>query len=311
MSVNKDIYIQKRIAPIAPLLPKMVYGNKPVDDGNLLLSGPEKNELVTSHPIAQVYIKRIMGSDELINGIERWCLWITDEQWASAKKIDAIQKRVENVQQMRLKSKDLGANKLANKPYQFREMYTANYNQIIIPAVSSENREYIPLGFCDSNIVVTNRNFAIYDPELYIFGIISSLMHMVWVRAVAGRLETRFNYSSTICYNAFPFPIISDTLKQQLTQCTLKILEEREKHPEKTLAELYDPDKMPDGLREAHHQNDLVVERCYRSKPFTSDEERLEHLFKLYEQMIEEEKNRGTLFEAESRPAKKAGKKKA
>ncbi|NLW33392.1 MAG: hypothetical protein GXY77_18250 [Fibrobacter sp.] len=137
-------------------------------------------------------------------------------------------------------------------------------------------------------------------------------MHMLWTRAVGGKLETRIRYSKEVVYNTFPFPIdVTFAQEDGIVKAALHIIEEREKHTEKTLAELYDPDKMPDGLREAHHQNDLAVERCYRSKPFTSDEERLEHLFKLYEQMIEEEKNRGTLFEAESIPVKKAGKKKA
>jgi hypothetical protein len=128
---------------------------------------------------------------------------------------------------------------------------------------------------------------------------------MTWVRAIAGRLETRFNYSSTLCYNAFPFPNISETRKLEITQCVFRILEEREKHPEKTLAELYDPDKMPAGLRTAHQANDEVIERCYRSKPFESNEERLEYLFKLYEKMIAEEQTRGSLFEKEKKASKK------
>ena len=129
-------------------------------------------------------------------------------------------------------------------------------------------------------------------------------MHMIWVRAVAGRLKTDYRYSKDIVYNNFPFPPISERQKQELEQSVYRILEEREAHPEKTLAQLYDPDKMPEGLREAHRQNDLAVERCYRSKPFESDEERLEYLFKLYEQMIAEEKAKGTLFEKEKKGKK-------
>ena len=130
-------------------------------------------------------------------------------------------------------------------------------------------------------------------------------MHMTWLRAVAGRLKSDYRYSTALCYNTFPFPEINESQKQELEKRVYKVLAEREAHSEKTLAQLYDPDKMPDGLREAHHQLDLAVERCYRSKPFESDEERLEYLFKLYEQMIEEEKSRGTLFETEARPKKK------
>ena len=128
---------------------------------------------------------------------------------------------------------------------------------------------------------------------------------MAWVKTTCGRLETRLSYSNVLCYNTFPFPPISESQKQELEKHVYRILEEREKHSEKTLAQLYDPDKMPDGLREAHHQNDLAIERCYRSKPFESDEERLEYLFKMYEQMIEEEKNKGTLFASIKKGKKK------
>ena len=124
---------------------------------------------------------------------------------------------------------------------------------------------------------------------MYLFGVIYSKIHIVWVRSIGGKLETRIRYSTKIYYNNFPFPPISEKHKQEITQCVFRILEEREKHSEKTLAQLYDPDKMPEGLREAHRLNDLAVERCYRSKPFESDEERLEYLFKLYEKMIAEE----------------------
>ena len=130
-------------------------------------------------------------------------------------------------------------------------------------------------------------------------------MHIVWVRAVAGRLKMDMQYSNTLCYNTFPFPEISENQKSDLEKHVYRILEERENHSEKTLAQLYDPEKMPEGLREAHRLNDLAVERCYRSKPFDSDEERLEYLFKLYEQMIEEEKSRGTLFGVENKPKRK------
>jgi hypothetical protein len=142
---------------------------------------------------------------------------------------------------------------------------------------------------------------AIYDSELYIFSILTSGMHMAWVRAVAGKLKLDYSYSVSICYNTFPFPVITQNQKKDLEKYVYQILEEREKSSERTLSQLYDPDKMPDGLREVHHQLDLAIERCYRSKPFESDEERLKYLFKLYEQMIDEEKSRGTLFGTESK----------
>src|SRR5690606_31415549 len=134
-----------------------------------------------------------------------------------------------------------------------------------------------------------------------IFSLLNSSMHRGWVRAVAGRLKSDYRSSIQLCYNTFPFPPISDQRKQEITQCVFRILEERERHSEKTLGQLYDPDKMPEGLREAHRQNDLAIERCYRSRPFESDEERLEYLFKLYEKMIAEEKIKNSLFEKEKK----------
>jgi len=166
-------------------------------------------------------------------------------------------------------------------------------------------RKYIPFAFLGKGSVVTNSAGVIYNALPYHFGIISSRIHMNWVSVLAGRLKSDFRYSSVICYNNFPFPSISKQRKEELTQSTLRIIDERLKHSEKTLAQLYDPDKMPEGLKEAHRQNDLAVERCYRSTPFNSDEERLEYLFKLYEKMIQEEKDSGTLFAKEKKIRKR------
>lgn len=190
---------------------------------------------------------------------------------------------------MRLASKKKTTQILAITPYLFGEIRYKKQQSIIIPSVSSERREYIPIGFLDKDTIISNSAFGIYDAAPWIFGVISSKIHMKWVKTVGGRLETRIRYSSQLCYNTFPFPDISSRKKEELTEHVYRIIEERERHSEKTLAELYDPDKMPDGLREAHHQNDLAVERCYRSKPFDSDAERLEYLFKLYEKMTAEE----------------------
>jgi len=194
---------------------------------------------------------------------------------------------------------------LAETPHKFAEIRFKETDSIIIPRVSSERREYMPIGFLNSDFVISDSAQAIYDAETWVFSMLTSKMHMIWLKNVGGKLEERIRYSTAICYNTFPFPSISERQKQELKQHTYNILSERERHSEKTLAELYDPDKMPDGLREAHRLNDLAVERCYRSRPFESDEERLEYLFKLYEQMIEEEKEKGTLFEGERKRKKK------
>jgi hypothetical protein len=164
--------------------------------------------------------------------------------------------------------------------------------QIVIPIVSSERRDYIPISYFDSDFIVIHSAYVIYDPELYIFGLINSAIHLLWVKTFSGKLKNDSRYSVGLCWYSFPFPEINHEQKQELERNVYQVLSEREKHSEKTLAQLYDPDKMPNGLREAHHHLDLAVERCYRSKPFLNDDERLEYLFKLYEQMIAEEKER-------------------
>lgn len=295
LTAGKSIVINKITKPINSF-PEISFGCMPYDNGNLILSRDEKDELISRYPSTKNIIKKLIGSLEFIRGVDRFCLWISDEDLETVQHIPEIERRIQNVKELRLKCKDEAGLRLAERPHQFREfIYTAN-ESIIIPRVSSERREYIPIGFLDSESIISDSAFAIFDAQAWLFSILTSKMHMAWVKTVGGRLKTDYRYSASLCYNTFPFPPISDKQKQELEQCTYRILSEREQHSEKTLAQLYDPDKMPDGLREAHRLNDLAVERCYRSRPFESDEERLEYLFKLYEQMIEEEKERGTLF---------------
>lgn len=288
LTTGQNLIIQKCGKPLSTL-PKITYGNKPVDGGNLILSFADKEKLVADFPESKSFIRPFLGSSEYIRGVQRFCLWIEDDTLSLAESIQPIKDRIKKVREVRLASKDEGANKMASRPHQFREMKAAKKSLIIIPSVSSERREYIPIGFLDSDTIISNLAFAIYDPPTYIFAIISSRLHMTWVRAVAGRLKTDYRYSSALCYNTFPFPDISEKQKTTLEDHVFTVLDERELHPEKTMAQLYDPDKMPDGLRRAHHEMDLAVERCYRAKPFSSDEERLEYLFKLYEEMVQAE----------------------
>jgi type I restriction-modification system DNA methylase subunit len=299
-----NIFIQKQSSPMS--LPfRMEYGNMAIDGGYLILSPEEKDDLINNNPFASQIIKQIYGAQEFLNGVERFCLWIKDEQLDEAIKIPEIAKRISLVKEKRLAGNDKGSIQLAKKPHQFREMKEGINSALIVPTVSSERRKYIPVNFIDTKNVIIAPNQAIYDPEPYIMGIITSRMHMTWMRAVAGRLEERYRYSSTLVYNTFPFPPISTQRKNEITQSVFRILEEREKHSDKTLADLYDPDKMPEGLREAHRQNDEIIEKCYRSTPFNSDEERLEYLFKLYEKMIAEEQAQGTLFAKPKKTRKK------
>lgn len=272
---------------------EMTKGNQPTDGGGFILSEDERNKLIESNPSSIVFIKKYIGAQEFIKGLNRWCLWISHEKKDLAYAIPEIARRIKIVEETRKNSKSDSTKIFSGYAYRFRQIQHEPANAIIIPSVSSERREYIPIGFVDSDTVISNLAFAIYDPSTWIFAVISSRMHMTWVRAVAGRLKTDYRYSSSLCYNTFPFPDISAKQKEMLEDHVFRVLDEREKHPEKTMAQLYDPDKMPAGLRQAHHDMDIAIEQCYRAKPFTTDEERLEYLFTLYEEMLAKEKARG------------------
>jgi hypothetical protein len=279
-------------------VPEMKVGSCPADGGNLILTENEYYKLIENEPESKKYLHPYIGSEEFINGKIRYCLWLKNYSKDEYSKINEIVERVERVKTFRLSSSKMPTKNKSNTPHLFTEDRYTEKDFIIIPMVSSEKRDYIPIGFCEKHIIPSNLASFIPEAKSEIFSIITSKICMCWVRTVGGKLEERLRFSASTVYNTFPFPKISAAQKEELTQCVYRILEEREKHSEKTLAQLYDPDKMPEGLREAHRQNDLAVERCYRLKPFESDEERLEYLFKLYEQMIAKEKEQGTLFES-------------
>jgi hypothetical protein len=281
--------ITRRSKPISKI-PEMVYGNYTGGCGALIMSKEEMRHLIKEYPRAKKFIRKFVGSDEFINRIDRYCLWIKTSDFNEANSISEIKRRIKIVESERRRSPDPGIQKLSKRPHQFRDINESLKSSIVIPIVSSEKREYLPCGFLDKREIIPNSAQVIYDSDPYIFGIISSHIHTIWVKVTAGQLEARIRYSSSICYNNFPFPKINKKQKEQIHSHVLNVLSEREKYPEKTIAELYDPKKMPSGLRKAHQNLDAAVERCYRSKPFDSDEARLEHLFKLYEEMIQNEK---------------------
>ena len=303
LSPSDNIIISQRLSAISNL-PVMITGNSPYENNHLRFNSETKDKLLKEYPQCSVLIRKTLGANELLNDLEKWCFWITDTDKELALSIPPIKNRILDTKEFRLNGGDV-ARGIANRPHQFRYTHTSKTSQIVIPIVSSERREYIPIGFTDNNSIVISSAAAVYDPEPFVFGILSSKIHNLWIRVNAGRLDSRIRYLSALCWNTFPFPRISAQRKNEITQSVFRIMGEREKHTDKTLAQLYDPDKMPDGLREAHRQNDLAIERCYRSTPFKSDEERLEHLFKLYEKMIAEEKAKGTLFEKEKKTRKK------
>jgi hypothetical protein len=287
----------------------MKFGNMPNDGGGLIFSEEEYEQLIKKHPKSKKFTKLLLGSAEFIRGSKRYCLWIEDEQLNEAIKIPEIANRIERTEIHRLNSKDNGTNRLAQRSHQFRDRNTAIENQLIIPRVSSESREYIPCGYLDSDSIISDSALAIYDAESYMFAIINSKMHMVWVRAVGGKLETRIRYSKDICYNTFPFPDISTKQKENLNLYVFAILDERAKHPSKTMAQMYNPITMPKGLLQAHQELDTAIEQCYRLQPFKNDTERLEYLFKQYEEMVKKDtlfaKQKKTLRQAQGKLKKK------
>lgn len=288
---GKTSYVFRRSFPLSNNLQKIVYGNLLNDGGNLVINNVERDYFIKNYPITKDMIFLYLGSKEYIRGEKRWCFYISDENLCYAKSIPEIAERLSKITAMRASSTENSTRQLSNVPHKYYFTSYCNSQALLIPRTSSERREYIPIGFVDSNVIISDAAQAIYNPSVITFGVISSKIHMTWVRAVAGRLKSDYRYSSAICYNTFPFPNISEDQKKRIEMYVFDVLDEREKHPEKTLAELYDPDKMPAGLRQAHHNLDIAIEQCYRLKPFASDEERLEHLFNLYEKFTKEEKN--------------------
>ena len=280
------IIVQKENkGPISKILPKMLKGNMPYGKG-LLLSPREKDELLKNYPNAKNFLKRVVGSQEFIHGEERWCLWISDEQLPDAEKIQPIMERIESVREARLQG-DKSAQKLALRAHQFREINMPENYTLVIPSVSSENRAYMQIGYVNKNTVVTNLAFAIYDAEPWVFGLISSKMHNLWIRTVCGGLETRLRYSNVLGYNTFPVPNLSDEQKQNIAEAALGVLIERENNSEMSLMEMYNIDTMPSGLQYAHKILDEVVEGCYKSDGFLSDQERLDEMFIIYKELKE------------------------
>jgi hypothetical protein len=274
---------------------KMVYGNKPVDGGNLILSSEERHELISKEPASEKWIKRLLGSDEFLNAKERWCLWFIDTDISEIQEHPLLVKRLEAVKEMRLNSKKGATNKLTATPQLFGEIrQPKSGNYILVPCASSERRKYVPIGFFNAEVISSNRNQIIPNGTLYDFGILNSLIHNEWMRLVTGRLKSDYNYSGTIVYNTFPFPDTTDEQKKNIEALAEEILLARASNVGLTLAELYDPEKMPEDLKQAHNTLDDAVDKLYRSQGFANTEERLAHLLARYEQLIElEQQSKG------------------
>ena len=280
---GKDVWVKKESCSISNLS-EMLKGNYYGLSDGLLMSKSEMTELATKG-LTKQNIKIFKGSDELISGKLRYCMWFPEESDYLKYNVQDINQRVESVRAKRLGSPDSMAIKMADTPHQFREMRVANSYSIVVPVVSSENREYLPVSIETSDVVFSNAVFALYDAPLWNMALIASRLHLVWIGTVCGKLETRYRYSNTLGWNTFPVPLLTEQNLTDLTACAENILLAREAHFPATIADLYDPDNMPDNLRRAHERNDEVLERIYIGRRFKNDTERLEKLFELYTKM--------------------------
>jgi hypothetical protein len=258
-------------------------GGKPVEGGHLLLSVSERDELLAESPGAARFLKRVFGANEHTKGIVRYALWFSGNDLNAIEESPFLKRRVEGVARMRLESPKPATRLTAKYPYRFQEVKQSGSEIInIIPTITSESREYIPAGLEPPGTITTNLAFAQLDGPLHDIAIMNSRIHFIWIETVCGQLETRIRYSNTLGWNTFPLPSLSEKNKTDLTRCAEDILLAREAHFPATIADLYDPDAMPDDLRAAHDRNDEVLERIYIGRRFKNDTERLEKLFELY-----------------------------
>jgi len=278
----KNLLIDKSSNPICPV-PKMSFGNMPLDGGNLLLSNDEKIEFLKVEPKAKKFIKPLISAYEFLNGEKRWCLWLVDIEPSELKSMPEVLKRVNLVKKFRLDSKAPSTQKFAATPTLFRDRNHPD-SFIVVPRVSSENRKYIPMGFFDKNSIVSDTCMSIPNGTLYHFGVLTSTMHMAWLKNICGRLKSDFRYSKDIVYNNYPWPE-SPTNKQikAIEIAAQKVLDVRLEFPNSSLSDLYDPLAMPPKLAKAHQELDKVVDLGYRSQAFTSEANRMVFLFELYE----------------------------
>lgn len=280
----KNIYIYPRRLCLSELS-DMTYGNKPVDGGALFV---EQRDLPDFDSNAlRALIRPIVGSHDFITGSQRFCVWIHDNQLPTALTHKFFEDCISECRAIRESSKDAGARQLARRPHQFRDLKEAKRLAIIIPRHSSENRPFLPVGLISEHVIVNDSAFAIYDAPIWNMALIASRLHLMWIATVCGKLETRYRYSNTLGWNTFPIPKLTEKNKADLTRCAEDILLAREAHFPATIADLYEPEAMPNNLRAAHDRNDEVLERIYIGRRFKNDTERLEKLFELYTRITE------------------------
>ena len=286
LSDAPDAFVWNRSRPINDV-PPIGIGNKPIDGGNYLFTKDEMIEFLSKEPEAEKYFHPWLGSQEFINGCPRYVLWLGDTADADLDSLPLCRERVKAVRETRLASSSAPTRKIAETPKRFHVENMPKGSSILVPKVSSERRHYIPMGFISPDIFCSDLVFLIPDATLYHYGVLQSQFHNAWMRTVAGRLESRYRYSGGVVYNNFVWPKPAAEQRQAIEEAAQMILDTREAHQGKTLAELYDPDKMPPDLLAAHEALDKAVERAY-GVDFNGDEEKIvTHLFKLYAEATE------------------------
>ncbi len=282
---GRDMALQNRERPVSRV-PEMQFGSMPNDGGNLLLSDEEKEQLLVDEPEARSLIRPLLSAQQYLHGENRWCLWLKDVSPKTIRESDEVRRRVEAVRAYRAASKREATQKLADYPMLFGEIRQPTTNYVLVARHSSETRKYIPLSYFEPTYIVSDSCLFLPDATFYHFGVLSSAMHMAWVRQVCGRLESRYRYSNRLVYNNFPWPQApTDKQRAAVEEAAQGVLNARKTFPDATLADLYDPLLMPPALVKAHAELDRAVDLCYRSQPFANDRQRVEHLFALYEKL--------------------------
>ncbi|WP_018986935.1 DNA methyltransferase [Methylophilus methylotrophus] len=279
-----DVIACKRQQPISKL-PSMRYGNKPTDDGNFLFTDEEKNQFITNEPSSEKYFRRFVGGDEFINNTSRWCLWLDGADISEIRAMPLVLARIKKVQEFRLKSSAKPTRQSASTPMKFFYISQPDTDYLLIPETSSENRQFIPIGFVDRNVISSNATYHIPSAEPLIFGLLSSTMHNCWMRNVGGRLESRYRYSASLVYNTFPWIQPNEKQSKAIEEAAFAILKARSNYPNESLAGLYDPKTMPSELLKAHQKLDKAVDSVYGFKGPNTEIARIAFLFETYQKM--------------------------
>jgi hypothetical protein len=295
--VNRHLVVEETSRPLCDI-PKLVIGSKPIDEGHLIFSGEERKAFLQNEPTAKRFMRPFVGTDEFLYGLDRWILYLDGASPVDIRAMPKVKERIAAVREFRLKSKSPGTQKLAETPTRFHVTVVPNRPFLVIPEVSSERRDYVPIGWLQPPTIPSNLVRVLLDADLWHFGILTSAIHMAWLRQIGGRLESRYRYSIGIVYNPFPWPEATDRQRAKIRSLAQAVLNARMQFANSTLADLYDVDAMPPTLRKAHHALDDAVDKLYRSAAFTGDRDRAEHLFGLYEKLIT------PLVAAASRPAR-------